>query len=204
MLCYNLGMNNLADTIRQLDFNTFYYLYSKGLESHILMSTYTFFARYGIVFSLFSFAYLIWMKRINAFLCSFVAMAIAGSFDLLIFIFWRRPRPFVSHSDLISLPNFTYDDIERMSSFPSSHTYIAFAIATSVFLYGHRRLGTVLFVLAIALAIGRIGIGLHYPSDILGGAILGIWSGVFAHRWVEHSQKYWEYEKGNSPLEDEE
>ncbi len=184
-------MVNIIDFLRRYDFSIYYYLYNHGLNSALFGKLFYLFARYGIVIFLFSFAYLIWMKKINAFICSFIAMTIGGLLDLIIFMFWQRPRPFVSHG--LSLPYRIDEMAERISSFPSSHTYIIFAIATSVFLYGHKKLGSVLFILAIMTAASRIGTGLHYPSDTIGGAILGILSGYLAYRFVRKNEGYWEY-----------
>ena len=152
---------------------------------------YLFFAKYGIVLIILSLIYLIWKQTINAFICSFMAMAIATFIAFSVIVFWQRPRPFVSHSDVILRP-ITKGLYVDSISFPSAHTYIAFSLATSVFLYGHRRLGTVLVILAILVAIGRVGAGLHYPSDALAGALVGIVSGIIAKRVVEHSQTKWE------------
>ncbi|MFL1463045.1 phosphatase PAP2 family protein [Roseococcus sp. DSY-14] len=65
-------------------------------------------------------------------------------------------------------------------SFPSDHAVLAFVLATSVFLV-HRRAG--LFALAWALVVvclPRVYFGLHYPSDILGGAMIGAAIAVLA------------------------
>jgi undecaprenyl-diphosphatase len=145
-----------------------------------------FFGRYGIVLFFLSFIYLILKKKIRAFLCILLAMGVAGTVDFLIFMFWQRPRPFITHSDMVSN---IYSTSASLSSFPSSHTYIAFAIATSIFLYGHKRLGSILFVLAILVAVGRIGLGLHYPSDVIGGILLGILSGVAVFFMVKNWER---------------
>ncbi|MEI6499115.1 MAG: phosphatase PAP2 family protein [bacterium] len=183
-------MNNFLDKIRISDYNWYYHIYYLGLNNHALGDTFYFFAKYGVVISFLSFTYLIWVKKINAFICSFLAMAIAGSFDLLITIFWDRPRPFITHHDLAE--PITQGLRVDPTSFPSGHTYIAFAIATSIFLYGHRRLGIFLFLVAIGVAVGRIGAGLHYPSDIIAGALLGIISGVVAYLIVQKAEEKWD------------
>ena len=189
-------MTNLFDNFRHTDYSLYMSLYNLGQNNILVNESFFFFAKYGIVLFLFSFTYLIWMRKINAFLCSFIAMTLAGLIDLAIVLFWQRPRPFVSHDLVIS----SIGNLEtgRISSFPSSHTYIVFAIATSVFLYGHKKLGATLFVLAILVAIGRIGSGLHYPSDTIAGAILGIVSGIIAYRFVHKNEKYWEYMDENT------
>jgi undecaprenyl-diphosphatase len=62
-------------------------------------------------------------------------------------------------------------------SFPSGHAAIFFAIATAVYLY-NKKLGIWFFVVAILMGMARIFVGVHWPSDILGGAVIGIISGI--------------------------
>ena len=183
-------MENALDTIRRYDLAIYTKIYQLGYQNPLLYQFFLFFSRYGILIFSLSFIFLIWVKRINALICSGFALAIAGVIDLTIYIVWKRPRPYIAHADIASaVPDQSRVDI---SSFPSSHTYIAFAIATSIFLYGHRKLGTFLFVMAILVAISRIGVGLHYPSDIIGGAMLGIFSGIVAYYFTHKIEKYWE------------
>ena len=171
---------NLLDWSRHYDFQGYYKLYQLGLTNPAIASFYYFFARYGIVFFFLSFTYLIWKKRIPAFISALMAMGLAGVVDFLVYVFWRRPRPYVAHANLISDPIIRGMRVDA-ASFPSSHTYIAFAVATSVFLYGHKKLGSVLYILAISVALGRIGTGLHYPSDVIAGALLGMASGIIVY-----------------------
>jgi undecaprenyl-diphosphatase len=79
-----------------------------------------------------------------------------------------RPRPFVAHAGTIHAFLAHAPD----PSFPSEHATAAFAIATAVALR-LRPLGAVLLVLAFVLAAGRVFLGLHYPADVLAGAVLG-------------------------------
>lgn len=57
-------------------------------------------------------------------------------------------------------------------SFPSAHTAVAFAIASAL-AYAHASFGFIAFVLAFLVAFGRVGAGVHYPSDVLAGALVG-------------------------------
>ncbi|MEK9155814.1 MAG: phosphatase PAP2 family protein [Patescibacteria group bacterium] len=195
-------MESFFDSLRSYDFTIYYFFYNLGEGNPWFYRLFFFFAKFGMAIFLLSFTYLIWRKRINAFICSFIAMGLGAMTDLIIFVFWRRPRPFVTHEDIVN-PSLSLFSVERMSSFPSSHTYIVFAIAISVYLYGHRRLGIALLILAFGVALGRIGTGLHYPSDTAAGAILGVLSGVLAYRFVHKYERHWEYATAQPEMDNE-
>jgi len=190
---YNVSMEQIFDLARIYDYQSYLFFHGAIHDRPWLNEAYLFFAKYGIIFFFLSYIYLILKRKVNAFYCTFVAMAVAGLIDLVITIFWRRPRPFISHSSEVMTPIVQGLRVYSIS-FPSVHTYIAFAIATSIFLYGHKRLGTLLFILAFCVAIGRVGAGLHYPSDILAGAFLGIASGIIAYWLVHNNEHKWEVE----------
>lgn len=58
-------------------------------------------------------------------------------------------------------------------SFPSNHATNAMAIAAAVTLWGNKKIGLALTLVAIAIGISRVYLGVHYPSDIVGGFIFG-------------------------------
>ena len=58
-------------------------------------------------------------------------------------------------------------------SFPSGHATIAFACAT-VIAWASPKLAVPAFLLAAAIAFSRVYAGVHWPLDVLGGAILGV------------------------------
>lgn len=78
-----------------------------------------------------------------------------------------RTRPFVA-DPLVQV--FVHHGPDR--SFPSDSATAAFAIATALLIY-KPRLGWVALALAVAWGIGRIAVGMHYPTDILAGIVLG-------------------------------
>jgi len=66
------------------------------------------------------------------------------------------------------------DGCRQSASFPSSHAVNNFAAATLFSLHYRRWVPWVAFGLAGLVSYSRIYLGLHYPSDILGGALIGI------------------------------
>jgi undecaprenyl-diphosphatase len=59
-------------------------------------------------------------------------------------------------------------------SFPSGHATTSFACAATLAPFVGRRGAVVLYVLAAAIAYSRVYVGVHYPLDVLGGAVLGL------------------------------
>lgn len=66
-----------------------------------------------------------------------------------------------------------YAGMAGFSSLPSTHTAIAFGLATSI-ATSDRRLGIILFFLAALIGIGRVLARVHYPLDIFVGAAVGV------------------------------
>ena len=88
----------------------------------------------------------------------------------------NRPRPYVTHPDLKPLSE------EKSRSFPSGHTSSAFSIATSLSLnYPKWYVIVPTYAWASATGYSRMYLGVHYPSDVLAGAVLG--SGT---AWLTH------------------
>ena len=90
--------------------------------------------------------------------------------------FYHRPRPF---TELGIEPLFT----DPAWSFPSGHATFFFALATVVYLY-NRHWGVWFFAGALAITLGRVVAGVHFPSDILGGAIIGLLTGYLSYLLV--------------------
>jgi len=62
--------------------------------------------------------------------------------------------------------------VPHTGAFPSGHTSTAFACAT-VLAWSDRRLAIPAYILAALIAISRVYVGVHWPLDIIGGAVLG-------------------------------
>ena len=107
------------------------------------------------------------MRRMMG-ICMLVAMVlnlICGNLILKNLV--QRPRP--SWVDTSVVPLITPKDY----SFPSGHTSASFAAACSIFLY-HKKSGIAAFAVAGLIAFSRMYLFVHYPTDILGGMLLGI------------------------------
>ncbi len=94
-----------------------------------------------------------------------ISLVIATSLGMLI----DSPRPFIADPTIerwIPAPLTEH-------SMPSGHTATAFGAATAL-AFGNPLVGAVAFILAILIAVGRVAAGVHYPTDVIAGAVLGI------------------------------
>lgn len=74
-------------------------------------------------------------------------------------------------------------------SFPSGHTGAAFAAASALF-FGKKRLGIPALILATLIGFTRLYLYVHYLSDVLAGALLGIMLGWFGNALVKMTGRY--------------
>jgi len=85
-------------------------------------------------------------------------------------LFVSRPRPFMTSGNA---PLIEEDILAACcNSFPSGHALFVFALATTVFMY-NKKWGMVAYICALLVGIARVLAGVHFPTDILGGAVIG-------------------------------
>ena len=65
----------------------------------------------------------------------------------------------------------------RDYSFPSGHTAASFASVTALYLAGEKKMWKAALVLAVLIALSRLYLYVHYPTDVLGGMLLGCLAG---------------------------
>ncbi len=112
------------------------------------------------------------LRRIRMLIISLTAAVIARfGVKSAILLFVERARPFATLTDVRNIIG--VDVGENLQSFPSGHAIFFFALATAAHSFSPR-IGRWLFVGAILISISRVIGGVHWPSDILVGALLGI------------------------------
>ena len=140
----------------------------------IFRATYLF---YALVAALLLFTGLTFLPRFRAYrrknfeLVIFALIsAIIARFGVteLIRFFYNRPRPFEALEGVHQLVNQAGG-----GSFPSGHAAFSFALAAAVAFY-YPKTSVLFFLAAFSMGMGRIAAGVHWPSDILGGAIVGV------------------------------
>lgn len=114
-----------------------------------------------------------WKMAVEAFVTVFLVRIVIVEF---FYFLWPRIRPFVS---LNFIP--LIEQASSASSFPSGHASFYFALSVIVYAYS-RRLGEFFFFSSILIAISRVFVGVHWPSDVLVGAIVGMSVAWILHR----------------------
>lgn len=104
-----------------------------------------------------------------------ICLAVSGGIKTMV----NRPRPDQSYPDQIH----TYTT-SNGKSFPSGHTTLAFATATTLSLQYKKWYITVpAYAWAASVGYSRMRLGRHYPTDVACGALVGIGSGYLSH-WL--------------------
>ncbi|MDP4226344.1 MAG: phosphatase PAP2 family protein [Bacteroidota bacterium] len=115
------------------------------------------------------------------------ALAISGTISIIMKYGINRTRPFVKYPDLENLT------APSDPSFPSGHTSAAFATATALSLaYPKWYVIVPAYSWAGLVGYSRMDMGVHYPSDVLGGIITGMGSAYLSwkiNKWF--TKKYW-------------
>lgn len=104
----------------------------------------------------------------------FLSVIVTGAIVYGLKLLFKRKRPYLVVEGIKKF-------IEAGGySFPSGHASLAFILATV--LSGFYKKGKNLYFLAALIALSRIVLGVHYPTDVLAGSLLGIFIGKIFNR----------------------
>lgn len=108
-----------------------------------------------------------------AMLISFALSFIIGSCIIKPVVARIRPYDVNTAIQLIVRPEMDY-------SFPSGHTLFAFSSATVIFMR-YRKVGIFFLIFAVLMGLSRLYLYVHFPTDVICGALLGIIIGIASH-----------------------
>ncbi|MGN1133585.1 MAG: phosphatase PAP2 family protein, partial [Oscillospiraceae bacterium] len=159
------------EIIQEIDFSILEFLQS--LHNDVLNSIMHFFTFLGdkgfiwIVMALFL-LFIPQTRRMGAYLAvTLVVLTLVN--EVGIKSIFQRSRPFIQQPLLID----TVIPHPGGYSFPSSHSASSFASATTIYKF-NKPIGIAAYIVAGFIALSRIYFGVHFPTDILAGAAVGI------------------------------
>ena len=148
------------------------------------VSVYTSLGNAGLLFLAAALLLLFFPKTRRSGIAALLAVVIGFvCTNLLLKNLVARPRPWLDVAGLTFLV--TEND---PNSFPSGHTCAAFAFAVGVWRTAPKRwMGWAALVMAVLMGLSRLYVGVHYPSDVLAGALVGALAGLAAAWTVSRS-----------------
>ena len=93
-----------------------------------------------------------------------------------------RARPFEADKEIHLLVPHNAD-----GGFPSHHMTVMAAISFAIW-YRNRNFGLILLALSVISGIARVGAGIHYPTDIIAGLIIGTGTTFLVHKYTKESR----------------
>ncbi|MFH1582227.1 MAG: phosphatase PAP2 family protein [bacterium] len=153
-------------------------------KSVCLDSLAIFFAEYLQYVLVFIFVILL-IKNFDKYLPLILRIVAAGILARIIIteiirLVWERPRPFIENNVNLILEH------SPLASFPSGHASLFFAVSTVIYLY-NKKAGILFFIASFLISISRVFAGIHWPADIIAGALVGIFSGWLIVRFLKQS-----------------
>ena len=179
-------MNDIIEKIYEIDHAILLYIQEHWRTDYLtpLMKASSLFVNIGIVWILLSII-LICIKRtrmIGIMTLTSLAFCICIN-NIFVKHLVARARPFDTYSDLVPLIKKPTD-----YSFASGHTTASFAAAGILARFLQRPLSVLIVVFAVLVAFSRLYLGVHYPTDVLCGMVIGILGSTFIY--IMFKRKY--------------
>jgi len=184
-ICFTRLKMSLFNSLNSIDYNLLIQIHSLTQNSFLdsVMPYISAMGDMGAIWILFSLILLANKKyRMVGIMCLAALLLTATIGEGVLKNLMQRPRPFVLYPSIQPIipkpPSF---------SFPSGHTASSFAAAW-IISRNLKKAALAAYILAAAIAFSRLYLMVHYPSDILGGILLGTVCAVCAEALLK---KYW-------------
>lgn len=175
------------DALLQLDGNVLLWI-QENLRNPILDVIFIFITHLGD-HGILWIALILLMLIMKKYRSSGVASALSLASTFLVTNLWLKPmigriRPYEVVEGLTRI-------IEKQSerSFPSGHSANGFAVATVMLLRLPKKIGVPIFILQCLIALSRMYVGVHYPTDVIVGSMIGICMGVLYSKIIDFYHK---------------
>ena len=164
-------MDTILNTLLELDGQALLFIQNhlRFEELNPFMIRFTNLGEFGLIWIIITVLLLIPRRSRRAGICS--ALALIASLcvtNLFLKNYVARVRPYEVVEGLTSL----LGPVSEWS-FPSGHASSSFAAATAIYKSRPKRVGVPCIILAALLAWSRLYVGVHYPTDVLAGALIG-------------------------------
>ena len=180
-------MDTILHTLSQLDGQTLLFIqdHLRFEELNPFMIRFTNLGEFGLIWIIITVLLLIPKKSRRAGICSALALVASlcvTNFFLKNYVALVRPYEVVEGLTSLLGPVGEW-------SFPSGHASSGFAAAAAIYKSRPKRVGVPCIILAALLAWSRLYVGVHYPSDVIGGAIIGALLGLIVF-WIFGEREY--------------
>lgn len=179
----------MLDVIQTFDSSVLLWI-QENLHNFILdplMVAYTSLGNYSIIWLLLAAVMIYFPKTRKAGVLVLLAIALGYLVNNLVLKdLIERPRPWI---DISGLEPLIY--ASNPNSFPSGHTCIAFAVAGIICRTQPQKWALASIAVAILMGFSRLYVGVHYPTDVIAGAVVGIiCSQVIWYIYTSANKKY--------------